>query len=220
MIGETVAPVKFIKPRDAEYIIQKLASSMVSPVNLVLFSQQYECTFCLQTHGLLEELKELSNLINLEVYDFAADHYKVREYNIDKIPALAVTGEKDYGIRYYGVPAGFEFASLLDDVIEVSTQKPKITDLAVSRLKLLDKPIHIQVFVSPTCPYCPVAVKLAHSFAIESDLIRADMVEISEFTQLALKYNVYSVPKIIINEKIEIEGAVPEQIFIDKILEA
>lgn len=56
--------------------------------------------------------------------------------------------------------------------------------------------------------------------AVESDLIRADMVEAIEFPHLANKYNVYGVPRSVLNETVHVEGAVPEPIFLEKLLEA
>ena len=76
------------------------------------------------------------------------------------------------------------------------------------------------LFVSITCPYCPQAVRLAHKFAIESDLIRADMVEAIEFPHLSNKYHVHGVPRTVINETVHQEGAAPEPMMLEKVLEA
>ena len=81
-------------------------------------------------------------------------------------------------------------------------------------------PVHIQVFVTPTCPYCPGAVLLAHKLAMESDKILGDMVEATEFPHLAQKYNVMGVPRSVINEKTHIEGAVPEAMLIAQLMES
>jgi protein-disulfide isomerase len=84
----------------------------------------------------------------------------------------------------------------------------------------ITEPLHFQVFVTPTCPYCSQAVRLAHKLAIESDRIRADMVEAVEFPHLAIKYNVRGVPRIVINETIQIEGAIPEPMLMTQLQEA
>ena len=63
-------------------------------------------------------------------------------------------------------------------------------------------------------------MRLAHQMAIESDLIRADMVEAIEFPHLANKYSVYGVPRSVFNETVHLEGAVPEPLFLQKLLEA
>ena len=84
----------------------------------------------------------------------------------------------------------------------------------------MSKPVHIQVFITLTCPYCPMAVQLAHEMAMESTLIKSDMVEATEFPHLTYKYNVAAVPKIVINETTEFEGALPEQEFFKYVMEA
>jgi len=61
-------------------------------------------------------------------------------------------------------------------------------------------------------------VRLAYQFALESDLVRADGIEATEFPDLAGKYRVYAVPKTIVNEGAYIEGALPEEFFLDEIL--
>jgi hypothetical protein len=84
-------------------------------------------------------------------------------------------------------------------------------------LAALKKPLHLQVFVTPTCPYCPPAVHLAHQLAFESDLVRADMVEAIEFPHLSNKYHVHGVPRTVINETDHLEGAAPEGMLLAKI---
>jgi alkyl hydroperoxide reductase subunit AhpF len=88
--------------------------------------------------------------------------------------------------------------------------------------KVLDDlagPVHIQVFVTPTCPYCPGAVHLAHQMAFQSPLVRADMVEAVEFPDLAQKYGVMGVPRTVINDQVHVEGAVPEATLLPKIVQ-
>jgi len=87
-------------------------------------------------------------------------------------------------------------------------------------LEAVDKPVHIQVFVTPTCPYCPRSVRIAHAMAMANEHIRADMVEATEFPELSDRYGVYGVPKTVINDVEEQEGAVPENIIAQKILSA
>lgn len=139
---------------------------------------------------------------------------------MDKIPAIAIIGEKDYGIRFYGIPAGYEFSSLLSAILMVSTGMVKLGEDTKKFLDKLSKPVHMQVFVTPTCPYCPQAVILAHQMAFYSNNVKADMVEVSEFPHLAQKYQVQGVPRTTINENWYQEGAAPEQMIIAKIEES
>jgi glutaredoxin-like protein len=179
-----------------------------------------ECQFCEQTHELLSEVAELSDKLTLEVYDFVNDKEKVLQYGVDKIPATIVEGEKDYGIRFFGVPSGYEFSTLLSSIQEVSSKESGLSERTKGLLENIHTPMHIQVFITPTCPYCPGAVSLAHKLALECDAITGDMVEAMEFPHLAQKYGVMGVPKIIVNDDIEFEGALPEEMFVDQLMMA
>lgn len=203
----------------AGHVKEELAN-LAGPVRLVMFTQEIECEFCAETRQLVEEMAQLSDQLTAEVYDFVADQEKVREFGIDKIPAIAVVGQKDYGVRFYGIPSGYEFASLLHAIQAVAAGKPELSEETMQVLADLTTPVHIQVFVTPTCPYCPVSVVLAHEMAIASPMVRADMVEAMEFPHLATRYQVMGVPRTVINETVSIEGAAPEPTVLEKLREA
>ena len=207
--------IKEAQQKQLKDIFDKLEGN----VKLVYFTQEMECPFCKETRELLQDISSLSsNKISLEVYDFVADKDKVEKYKIDKIPATVVEGTKDYGIRLYGIPAGYEFTSLINSIVAVSNGKSVLTDETKEALKKLKDPVLIQVFITLTCPYCPKAVEMAHRLAMESDLITAEMVESSEFPILVQKHNVMSVPRIIINDKVDFEGAMPEKDFVENLM--
>ncbi|MCB0056509.1 MAG: thioredoxin family protein [Caldilineaceae bacterium] len=143
-------------------------------------------------------------------------------YGIDKIPAVAVVREgdspADYGVRLFGIPSGYEFGTLIEDIRLVSSGNPELSDATLAELAKLSSPVNIQVFVTPTCPYCPRAVLLAHRLAMASDFVTASMVEATEFPQLSNRYQVYGVPRTVINDVIHVEGAVPENMLITKLM--
>jgi glutaredoxin-like protein len=162
----------------------------------------------------------LSDKLDIEVRDFVVDKEVAERYGVDKIPAIVVEGEKDYGVRFYGVPAGYEFTSLTEATKAISAWDSGLGLKTKEALAELKDPLHLQVLVIPTCPYCPMAVQLAYRMAIESDLVRADMVEASEFPHLVHKYNVFGVPKTVVNEGVEFEGALPEPLFLAQVMKA
>ncbi len=200
--------------------VSKILADLPGPVRLVMFTQEFECEYCAETRQLVEEIAELSDRLTAEIYDFQADRAKAEELGIDKIPAIAIIGAQDYGVRFYGIPSGYEFASFLHAIQSVAAGKPELSDATLRVVAGIQKPVHIQVFVTPTCPYCPQAVMLAHQLAIASPLIRADMVEAMEFPHLAVKYQVMGVPRTVINETVHIEGAAPESHVVAKLQEA
>jgi len=189
-------------------------------VKLVVFTQEFECAHCRENTSLAKEVASLSDRLDIEVHDFLLDKEVVERYGVDKIPAIAVEGEKDYGVRFYGVPAGYEFSSFIEAIKSVSAGESGLALKTKETLAGLKDPLHLQVFVSPTCPYCPMAVRLAHRMAIENDMVRADVVESSEFPHLVHKYNVFGVPKTVVNEVVEFEGAQPVPLFLAQVMKA
>jgi glutaredoxin-like protein len=190
--------------------LEGVFAKLANDVRIVMFTQEHECQFCASTREILEEVAGLSERISLEVLDFVKDEARAKEYGVDKVPATILLGEKDHGIRLYGVPAGYEFATLVQDIAHLGARDPGLPKEVLETLASVQTPVHIQVLVSPTCPYCPRAVLAAHRFAMASAHIRADMVEITEFPHLAVKYEVQGVPVTVINEAHRIPGAVPE----------
>jgi len=182
-----------------------------------------ECQYCEDTEEILKILSNLNNKIKIIKKEKNAEETK--RFNINEFPCILIHGKDEYNIRYFGIPAGYEFGALIEDIVDASkgttNVDPKLKELIVEKI---NKPTRILVFVTPTCPYCPIAVRAAHRYAIINKNIYGDMIEALEFPKLADKYNVYAVPKNVIQvdgkDILEFEGAAPDIIFIAKILEA
>jgi glutaredoxin-like protein len=215
--------MSLLRDEDRDQIRDEFAG-LDTPVKLIVFTQEMECQYCSETREIAEEVAALSDKIELEVYDLLADSEAADEYGIDKLPAVVVMrgGDepKDYGIRFFGIPSGYEFATLIEDVKMVSSGETGLSDATREQIAALQSPVHFQVFVTPTCPYCPRAVILAHQLAMESDLVRGDMVEAIEFPHLSMKYQVQGVPRTVINETVHLEGAMPEAMVMARLDEA
>ncbi len=190
--------------------VREMLADVANPVSLAVFVQADQCEYCDETRQLAEEVAALSEKISVQVYDFDEDRATAAKYGVDKSPAIAVLGAKDYGIRLYGIPSGYEFGALIEDIRMVSAGESGLSAETRETVARVQEPVHIQVFSTPTCPYCPQAVLLAHRLAMENELIHADMVEAYEFPQLANQYQVMGVPRTVINDTIQIEGALPE----------
>jgi glutaredoxin-like protein len=214
-----------ISEKDAEFLRKEFETELVNPVKMIMFTQTIECQFCAETRQIVEEIAALSDKVTAHIYNFVTDKATADLYDIDKIPAVAIVRdengeERDYGIRFFGIPSGYEFTSIIEDIMDVSRGESGLQPKTKEALAGITDPVHLQVFVTPTCPYCPQAVRLAHKLAIESDLIKADMVEAIEFPHLSNKYHVHGVPRTVINESMHQEGAVPEPLLMAKLLEA
>ncbi|MDW8095436.1 MAG: thioredoxin family protein [Aquificaceae bacterium] len=198
------------------------SKEMKEPVNLKLFTQAIGCETCGVAEDLLKELVNIEpEKIKLEVYSPVLDKEVSQKYGIERVPTLVIEGDRDYGIRYLGLPAGLEFTTLVQGVVQVSKREPKLSDKTIELLKTIDIPMEIMVFVTTSCGYCPAAAITAMNFAIASDNIRAIIVDASENTDLAQIYQVVGVPKIVINKGVaEFVGAQPENSFLGYVMSA
>jgi glutaredoxin-like protein len=211
---------------------KKFEAELVRPVKILHFGRESsplvlpeslrgeDCPFCDETRRLLEEVASLSDKIDLEIVDVKANPARAEANEIEMVPATIIMDEEDRGIRIYGIPSGYEYVSLLGAVLDVSRGETSLSQPTKDALKAVTRDIHIQVFVTPTCAFCSAAVRLAHQFALESPLIRADMIESMEFPELADRFRVRGVPKTVVNATVEFEGAVPEAVFLENVLKA
>ncbi len=198
--------------------VQEILANVEGPVTVHYFTQEFECESCKLEHELLEELKGLTPQLTVKVVEFKEGEGEAKRLGVDKIPAVVLEGPKPFGVRYFGVPSGYEFSAFLEDLIDASRGRSQVSADTQAWLASLTKPVHIQVFVTPTCPYCPQAVRMAHKLAFLSDKVTADMVSANEFPHLALKYRVMGVPKIVVNEgEVEFEGGLPEDAFVEQL---
>jgi glutaredoxin-like protein len=200
--------------------IAKEFSSLSGPVTLVNFTKELECRYCQDTTSLVKELSDLSDKLTAEVYNVSTDKEAVTKYEVDRVPATIFVNGEDRGLRFYGVPSGYEFVTILETVKMISKDNSGLSKESKEFLSSLTKPVHLQVFVTPTCPYCPRAVLAAFKMAYESPLVTADAIEATEFPELAMKYGVQGVPRTVINDTLDVEGAVPEHMLLDAIMEA
>jgi len=126
-------------------------AQLVNPVRLAVFSQALADPESEQVRRLVEELAATSPLLSVESYNFVLDKEKVDGLRIARIPAVAVLGkEKDYGIRFYGLPSGYEFGTLVEAILDVSRGDSGLSEPTRAAIKELTQPVHIQVFSTPT----------------------------------------------------------------------
>ncbi len=206
--------------KDRAALKEMFDESLVGPVKL-LFFKSVVCQLCDDEETLLREVADLSDKIELEVKDLVEDKELAQRFGIEYAPGLAVTPpDRVVKAIYTGAPFGYEFSALIDDIRSVSRGQTGLQPDTIEKIKSITKPVHIKVFVTPSCPYCPKAVSTAHKFAMENELITGEMIEAQEFPDIASLYNVYAVPKVVINDRVEFEGAYPEKQFLEFVLEA
>ena len=200
--------------------VKDFLGKMDGTVKALFFSRRAGCTGCVEAEALLDDLSSLSDNLVVEKY-FHEEHSDVfKLHNVSLLPSIILESEHIKGsVRFLGVPLGYEFASLLEDLIGASKGSFDLPKSLVEDIVKVEKDLHIQVFITLSCPYCPIAVKVAHSFAMVNSHITADMIDASLFPELSMKYYVSAVPKTIINDAAEILGAFPPKVLFEKIRE-
>jgi len=138
-----------LRDEDVAEIRERL-QGMTHPVRLIHFTQELDLQYGREVRQLLEELAQISDKLSLETYDHLIDKEKAAEYAVDKVPAIVIRNGKDYGIRFYGLPAGYEFAALLDAILLVSKGDSGLQPASREKLAQLTQPLHLQVFTTPT----------------------------------------------------------------------
>jgi len=209
-----------ISEEEQNKIRNMFEEKMTEEVNILFFESDSGCDYCDDTKEILDEISSLHENINLSVYNI--EDKEAEKYNIHGAPATVfLDAEKnDLGVYFFGIPSGYEFNTLIEDIIDISNMNPELSDEVISAAKEIDEEVNLQVFITPTCPYCPRSVRVAHQLAMVNPKIRGEMIEAIEFQELSNKYNVSGVPKTVINQgKAEQVGAVPAKTIIDKIKE-
>lgn len=226
-----------ISDEDRTNLKREFRKDLKKDVTIRLFSQGSsllsipgrECQYCPQTQQLMEELTALSPKLHLEIYDFYSQTEEREKYGVERIPAIVLGENGAARLKFYGIPLGYEFATILEDIKTISRGVSPLTMETRKKLRKVNQPVHIQVFVTPSCGYCPAVARLAHAVALENPSITSDVIEVEEFPALAQMYAVRGVPKTVMGtisplvgagSQVQFVGALPEGQFVEKVLEA
>lgn len=200
--------------------LKTIFADMKNEMTLAVFTKNGECETCEDTMSYMKEIEALSEKIHLEALDIEADQERAKAYNVQMVPSIVLLNDKkEYlGMKFNGIPAGHEINSFIPAILEASGSGEALPEEYLNQIKALEKPVNIKVFVTLSCPHCAGAVQKAHKLALESPMIDAEMVEAQTFYELSDKFNVSSVPKIVINDKYEFVGNQPLEVFLEEIV--
>jgi glutaredoxin-like protein len=205
---------------DRVAIERKFSENMKDEVTLLLFSEDGS--------AISKELIDISNKLaglNSKIVVSAQNsdggkNQRMKDLRIEHTPCMLVTKGDFTRIRYFGLPAGYEIPPLVDAIAELSSSHTKLSPKAKEALSTVRRRANIKVFVLETCPYCPTVARHAYRAAIESQKVTAEIIDSSMFTDLAQRHTVLGVPKIILNDSMDITGAIMEAEFFEKLRDA
>ncbi len=209
-----------LSDQDQQAVRDQLAG-VTHQVSLLLFTQTIGGPeTALIARQILDEIAALNDRVTVEEVNFVLDKDRAAQYGITDIPAIVLLRDgEDTRMRFLGAPGGYEFVSLVEAVVVAGTGDSGLSPESRTLIaEQVTEPMTIQVFVTPTCPHCPRAVTLAHRMAAESPHIQATCVEATEFLDLSRQYRVTGVPKTVVNDAVEILGALPEDAFVRSVV--
>lgn len=197
---------------------KEVLKDLAEPVRLTYFSQEVECEPCASATAFLEELTALDGRLQLGRKDFVADKDLAGTLGVHHIPAFAVhrPGEAHAPLTYYGVPAGYEYGAFLRVLVLFSTGRAE-GQISSRLVEGIEKGVNVKVFVLTTCPSCPVMAYQAAALAFLSPMVRTEIIEANTFSDLSHRYNVGTVPKIVLNDSVEIVGVYPPEELVNRI---
>lgn len=143
-----------------------------------------------------------------------------RDMHLENWPVLVLTKEGFNRIRYYGNPTGYELPAIVDAIVELSKGSAQLSPKAIESLSKVRRRANIKVFVLVTCPFCPTVARHAYRAAIGSERVVTEVIDSSAFRDLAARHTVMGVPKMILNDSLDITGAVTESEFMERLRDA
>lgn len=198
--------------------LEGIFSEMKETVTIAVFTKEEPCNTCSETVDFMTEIAEITEKIQLAEYK-DTDAELVEAYHIEMYPSIVLlNSEGQYsGVKFNGMPAGHEFNSFIPALLETGGLSQELPEALKAQIDAIDKPVNIKVFVTLSCPHCAGAVQKAHKLAMMNPFIDAEMVEAQTFPELSNKHNVSGVPKIVINDTLELVGNQPIEAFLQQI---
>ncbi len=215
--------------KDQEALQAKFANELAAPVKIDYFTQRETkleapgvepCALCKPTQNMLQELSGLSDLISLRVHQFEDDPEEKTTFGVERVPGIVLRGPGPGFFKYYGMPGGTEFPAFVESLVDLSRWETLFSPDSVKALSELKTDVSVRVFVTPTCPYCPQMARAAFMMGMVSEHVKAEVIEVNEFPDLAERYKIEAVPLTLINDRISIPGALSEPALIEQVVKA
>jgi thioredoxin reductase (NADPH) len=205
-----------ILPEETKKVLMDTFKELKEKVLLEVFvKDDRDDQYSAFTSELLKGISKLTDKIDVKIYKSGDEATKKK--GITRFPTILINPDK-YKVSYVGTPLGEEARTLIMAIMLASTNGTILSDAALKRLFELKEPRHIQIFVSPTCPYCPQQALTAISVAIaKPDLITAEIIEMYENRDYVDKYHIVTVPFTVINDIPIGTGVKPPEIFVEEI---
>ncbi len=215
--------------REQELIRERFSQELKGPVKIDFFTQRptpvfvpgrEDCRFCPEAGQMLEEIAHLSSQIELRARELGSDRAIEERYGIERAPSTVVRGVVNRPVVFVGVAAGELFPVLIESIVDASGPPPELAPAVKRRLKRLKRSVRVRVYVALTAPYCAEQARLAQLLGVANQHIRSEIVELSEYPQLAQQLDIRAVPTTIIDGKVTLTGLTEPETFVEQVVKA
>ncbi|MGA1819671.1 MAG: hypothetical protein ACMUHU_01540 [Thermoplasmatota archaeon] len=189
------------QPSDEDNDWQKQLEGLKDPVTIVVHQSQAPSEYLEEFKPRLSELSEKFDLVDLKFVQEEGDPEDQVKHLVDHFPAFVILDKEgnDHGIRFYGCPAGNIFNSFISTMVMLSTGGPGLEEAEVDEAKTLED-TDIQVLVTPNAPSINSTIDITHRLCFVNEKVKACVIELIQFPDIAEQYRVLGIPKTIINE--------------------
>lgn len=202
--------------------LREMFRDLKYPVHVELFVDPEDEWSRAAEELITEVVGVMPDLLHAEVRPLREHQLLATLYGVERAPTFILCDHKrdDSGIRFVGLPSGYEFAVLIEALLDVSASRVRISDKSLNYIRNLEREITLEVFVTPTCPHCPRAVRLAHQLAWANPArVHAFAIESTKFATWADAEAVVAVPTTVIRIeggtiREQVAGAVSEDQFV------
>lgn len=203
--------------RDTKKRVEVELKELKRAVPIEVFTQEFESPACKESRLLAEELAEITMKVSVNVSDFVGSGSLVRKHEVERIPTIVLASRDSAQIRFAGSISGYILPSFISALKTASTDKTVLAEASISFLENLQKDIYLKVFVVSSCPLCQTICLPVIRLALANRLIHAEIINLEQYPQLAVRYGVSGVPLVLVNNEHKIEGALSEAAFVEKL---
>ena len=198
-------------------ILQRKFAGMTDEVTLVAFTDE-AVPLSNELSDFARTMASLGTKIKADIQDVQdGKNVRLKELRLEHWPVMVVVKGDFSRIRYYGVPLGYELPAMVDAIVELSNSRTLLSPRAKASLATVRRRANIKVFVLQTCPFCPTVARHAYRGAIESPMVTSEVIDSATFPELAQRHAVMGVPKVVLNDNLDITGAMTDTEFFEKL---
>lgn len=184
--GESLFTADMLKQLNA--VFEKMQHSLI--LKLYLDNRPISA----ELRNYMEVLAALTEKLSVEVTEEGTD---------SSYPCVKICSEDgtETGLAFHGVPGGHEFTSFILGLYNAAGPGQAVEQEVIEMIQTIKKPVEMKIMISLSCTMCPELVTAAQRIAAESEFVRAEVYDLNHFPDLKDRYQVMSVPCMVINDR-------------------